>query len=122
MEAAVFIDSTHGPAQNEGSSSQFEVMLDPHDLESNFSDMLLQVVGSEQGITGVHVDSVQRGGVPLGVLTSALASGWQGVKEQHSKMKPCVDQVRFSLATLCCLHDGCPDVHMSVAYLGAWTV
>ena len=95
MEVAVFMDNTHPPAasQQASSSRQYEVMLDPHELESILCDLLLQVVGSGQGITGVHVDSVQRGGVPVGVLTAALASAWQGLQEQHSSIKPCLDQV-----------------------------
>ena len=92
MEVAVYID-TQPPVAGKGSSTHFEVMLDPNELESNFCDMLMQVVGSRHGITGVHVDSVQRGGVPVGVVTAALATGWQGLQEQHSKMKPYLDQV-----------------------------
>ena len=109
MEVAVFIDNTHPRAPSEASDSQFEVMLDPRELESNFCDMLLQVVGSEQGITGVHVDSVQRGGVPVGVVTAALASGWQGLQEQHCRMKPYLDQVSLD-ECLCSVGDGHGDM------------
>ena len=106
MEVAIFIDTTHPPAPSEASNSnsQFEVMLDPRELESNFCDMLLQVVGSEQGITGVHVDSVQRGGVPAGVVAAALASGWQGLQHQHRQMKPYLDQVSLD-GCLCSVSD-----------------
>ena len=109
MEVAVFIDSTHPSAMSKASSSQFEVMVDPHELESNFCDMLLQVVGSQQGITGVHVGSVQRGGVPLGAMTAALASGWQGLQQQHSRMKPHIDQVSLDKC-LCSVGDGHVDL------------
>ena len=106
VEVGVYIDKTHTPAPSKAASnSQFEVMLDPHELESNFCDMLLQVVGSQQGITGVHVDSVQRGGVPVEVVTAALASGWQGLQELHSRMKPYLDQVSVD-ECLCSADDG----------------
>lgn len=117
MEVAVYIDNTYPPAPSEACSSQYEVMLDPHELESNFCDMLLQVVGSEQGITGVHVDSVQRGGVPVGVMTAALASGWQGLQEHRNRMKPCLDQV--SLERYLC-SEGDENFDMG-GQLCAWT-
>ena len=101
MEVAVFTDSAPSLATGKPGSSQFfEVVLDPNELERNFSDVLLQVVATQQGITALHVDSVQRGGVPLGVLTSALAAGWQGVQAQHGRMKACVDQVGPETALL----------------------
>lgn len=93
MEVAVFTDSPHSAMDGKAGSSQFEVVLDPNELESNFSDVLVQVVATQQGITALHVDSVQRGGVPVGVLTSALAAGWEGVQAQHGRMKACIDQV-----------------------------
>ena len=86
-------DGADPAVQQAADDSQFEVLMDPNELESNFSDMLLQVVGTQQGVTGVHVESVQRGGVPFGVLTSALTTGWHGVQEQHRNMLPCIDQV-----------------------------
>ncbi|KAL3159491.1 hypothetical protein ABBQ38_009910 [Trebouxia sp. C0009 RCD-2024] len=93
MEVAVFTDSPHSAMDGKAGSSQFEVVLDPNELESNFSDVLVQVVATQQGITALHVDSVQRGGVPVGVLTSALAAGWEGVQAQHGRMKACIDQI-----------------------------
>ena len=83
------------PAQS-SDSSQFELLLDPNEMESDFSDMLLQVVGTQLGITGLHVDSVQRGGIRLEVLSSAVALGWHGLQVQHHHMQPCIDQVRPS--------------------------
>lgn len=102
MEVAVFTDSAHPPAAGKSGSGQLEVVLDPNELESNFSDVLLQVVATEQGITTLNVDSVQRGGVALGALTSALAAGWQGVQGQHANMKPCIHQVGVDTHTQCC--------------------
>ena len=83
----------HGDGIDDADSSQFEVVVDPHELESNFSDMLLQVVGTPQGITSMHAESGRAGGVPHGVLTSALATGWQGLKQQHHRMAACIEQV-----------------------------
>lgn len=102
MQVAAFSDQrcldqhgndSAGAAQHAAGDVQFEVLMDPNELESTFSDMLLQVAGTQQGVTGVHVESVQRGGVPFGVLANALKIGWHGLKEQHSNMMPCIDQV-----------------------------
>lgn len=109
MEVAVFTDSPHSAMNGKAGSKQFEVVLDPNELESNMSDVLLQVVATQQGITALHVDSVQRGGVPVGVLTSALAAGWEGVQAQHGRMKACIHQVEAETVLLHSLSALCQD-------------
>ncbi len=71
----------------------YEIVVDPQEAESSVSDLLLQLVGTEEGITGLHVESLQKGGVPFEVVTAALSSGWQGLQEQHSKLADIKAQV-----------------------------
>ena len=76
----------HATSLSEADSSSYEILVDPQEIESSFSDMSLQIMGTEQGVTGLNVEALQRGGVPFEVVASALASGWQGLQDQHSKM------------------------------------
>ena len=67
------------------------------------SDLLLQLVGTEEGITGLHVESLQKGGVPFEVVTAALSSGWQGLQEQHSKLAHIKAQVSMHVVPIKCV-------------------
>ena len=69
-------------------ASSHEIIVDPQEAESSVSDLLLQVVGTEEGITGLHVDSRQNGGVPFEVVAAALSSAWHALQEQHAKLAP----------------------------------
>ena len=81
----------------------YEIVVDPQEAESSVSDLLLQLVGTEEGITGLHVESLQKGGVPFEVVTAALSSGWQGLQEQHSKLADIKAQVSMHVAPVKCV-------------------
>lgn len=88
---------TASQTDSEPNSNSYEIVVDPQEVESSFSDMLLQVVGTKQGITGLHVDTVQKGGVPFEVVASALAAAWQSLQQQHRKMTEIRNKVSSAL-------------------------
>ncbi|KAL0036610.1 hypothetical protein WJX79_002514 [Trebouxia sp. C0005] len=94
MQVAAFTASGHWNQRNGTPSSTdskldaslHEIVVDPQEAESSVSDLLLQLVGTDEGITGLHMEALQKGGVPFEVVTAALASGWQGLQAQHSQL------------------------------------
>ncbi|DBB10117.1 hypothetical protein WJX82_000225 [Trebouxia sp. C0006] len=90
-------NGTPPSTDSEQDSSLYEIVVDPQEAESSVSDLLLQLVGTDEGITGLHVESLQKGGVPFQVVTAALSSGWQGLQEQHSKLADIKAQVARNL-------------------------
>ena len=83
--------------------SQHEVIVDPEALEGSASDLLMQVLGSDEGITGMHAEALQKGGVPFEVVTNALRHGWRNLQEQHRQR----DVEPEAIAGVCCLRLHC---------------
>ena len=111
-QVAAFTASGHPHAldwhQSDGTPSEqdaslYEIVVDPQEAESSVSDLLLQLVGTEEGITGLHVESLQKGGVPFEVVAAALSSGWQGLQEQHSKLADITAQVSMHVVPVKCV-------------------
>ena len=50
------------------------------------NDLLLQVMATQQGITGLHAAALQRGGVALEVVSCALSYGWQNLQQQQRQL------------------------------------
>ena len=96
-------NGTPPSTNSEQDASLYEIVVDPQEAESSVSDLLLQLVGTEEGITGLHVESLQKGGVPFQVVTAALSSGWQGLQEQHSKLADIKAQVSMHVVPVKCV-------------------
>ena len=96
-------NGTPPSTDSEQDSSLYEIVVDPQEAESSVSDLLLQLVGTDEGITGLHVESLQKGGVPFQVVTAALSSGWQGLQEQHSKLADIKAQVSVHVVPVKCV-------------------
>ena len=86
------------PQDPDTSAPSCEVVVDPQELESTHCDMLLQVVGTDKGLTGLLAEAAQKcrgpqGGVPYEAVLAALSAGWGGLQEQHSRMQEVRAQV-----------------------------